>query len=324
MSTPDEPLISVLMPAYNHERYVETSVRSVLDQDWANLELIVVDDGSSDATWDRLQELKAECERRLVRVEMACQENQGTCRTMNRLRALAGGRYVAILASDDAFAPGALRRMASVMASDASVGCVVGGNELMDGEGRPCYWDADRGVVAEREKAVYETFNAFITARTGVAIPGPLFGDYATLLGGNHVPNGALIRASALEAVPPFSPEAPLEDWWLHLQLAKLVRYAAVSETTFRYRWHATNTVRKTEVMHRNFWRTVQWEERRLQALGDKERLASFAAAFWRRTRRFGTGPFALDRLDTSCERRKVIRLFGHDFVLSRRPRNVV
>ena len=49
------PLISVLMPAYNHGRYVEAAVRSVLAQDWPRVELLAVDDGSSDDTWERLQ-----------------------------------------------------------------------------------------------------------------------------------------------------------------------------------------------------------------------------------------------------------------------------
>ena len=48
------PLISVLMPAYNHGKYVEASVRSVLAQKWPRIELLVVDDGSSDDTWDKL------------------------------------------------------------------------------------------------------------------------------------------------------------------------------------------------------------------------------------------------------------------------------
>lgn len=87
----DNSLISILIPAYNHERYVETCVRSVLEQDWPNVELLVVDDGSKDATWAKLQGLKAECERRLARVEMVTQENRGTSFTWARLRDMARG-----------------------------------------------------------------------------------------------------------------------------------------------------------------------------------------------------------------------------------------
>ena len=49
------PLVSVLMPAYNHAPYVRAAVESVLGQSHANLELIAIDDASSDATWAVLQ-----------------------------------------------------------------------------------------------------------------------------------------------------------------------------------------------------------------------------------------------------------------------------
>jgi len=70
-------LISVAMPAYNHARYVEAAVRSVLEQDWPRLELVVIDDGSSDATWEVFQHLRPECEARCERAVMMRQANAG-------------------------------------------------------------------------------------------------------------------------------------------------------------------------------------------------------------------------------------------------------
>ena len=54
------PLVSVLMPAYNHAPYVRAAVESVLGQTYGNLEFIVIDDASSDATWDVLQTFEDE------------------------------------------------------------------------------------------------------------------------------------------------------------------------------------------------------------------------------------------------------------------------
>ena len=51
----EKPLISIILPAYNHENYVEETIRSILCQTWPNLELLVIDDGSRDHTWDVLQ-----------------------------------------------------------------------------------------------------------------------------------------------------------------------------------------------------------------------------------------------------------------------------
>ena len=133
-------LISILVPAYNHERYVETCVRSVLEQDWPRIELIVIDDGSRDGTWQVLQGLKSECERRCERVVMQTQENQGTCVTGNRLYDLMRGEFSMTIASDDALLPGALSALVKPMLQDPEVGAVVGQNVLMDDAGRLFYW----------------------------------------------------------------------------------------------------------------------------------------------------------------------------------------
>lgn len=257
------PLVSVLMPAYNHERYVETAIRSVLDQDWPRIELIVLDDGSVDGTWRVLEGLRGICESRLERVVFLRQENRGTCETTNRLCALATGGFVGLLASDDAYAPGALSALVRPMLDDPSVGVTVGQNELMDADGNRCFWDADRRCVQEK-KAVYRTFNEYLRERRRLAQDGSDFGRYAKLLEANHVANGALIRRLAIDRVLPFRDDAPLEDLWLHLQLAKVTCYREVGDTTFRYRWHAGNTARQRARMAFFTAETYRTEERLL------------------------------------------------------------
>ena len=266
-------LISVLMPAYNHGKYVETAVRSVLGQDWPRIELIVIDDGSSDGTWDILQRLRPECERHLERVVMIRQENQGTCVTMNRLLQHVCGDFVGLLASDDAYLPGAFRRLMEPMMCDDATGVVVGCNELMDGNGRRCYWDDRLELVHDQESAKYIFFNDFIRSYSGVDDQGPDFGSYRALLKVNHVANGAMIRKSALDCVPPFRKDAPLEDWWLHLQLSKVTRYAAIREPTFRYRWHGGNSISRCGKMEDFAERTLRFEERRIFAQRDLRRI---------------------------------------------------
>ena len=63
-----KPLVSIVIPAYNHEKYIKETIKSLINQTYKNLELIVIDDGSTDSTFEKLQELKQECEERFVRV----------------------------------------------------------------------------------------------------------------------------------------------------------------------------------------------------------------------------------------------------------------
>jgi hypothetical protein len=103
------PLVSVILPSHNHIHYVARAVESVLDQDFRDLELIVVDDGSTDGTPDRVAAIK-DSRLRLVRL------------SPNRLRhprnlalSMALGSYVAFQNSDDVWLPGKLRKQLELL-----------------------------------------------------------------------------------------------------------------------------------------------------------------------------------------------------------------
>lgn len=99
------PLVSVIIPAYNHERFVGAAVESVLGQSCADLELIVIDDGSRDRTGEVVQSYTD------PRLSYYHQENQDAYNTINRGLGLARGEYTAILNSDDVYALNRLQRL---------------------------------------------------------------------------------------------------------------------------------------------------------------------------------------------------------------------
>ena len=57
----NKSLVSVLIPAYDHEKYVQETIKSIINQTYQNIELIIVDDGSKDSTWQKIQEMREEC-----------------------------------------------------------------------------------------------------------------------------------------------------------------------------------------------------------------------------------------------------------------------
>lgn len=98
----DLPLVSVLIPAYNHESFVEQAVRSVWNQSYKNLEIIMIDDGSSDNTGLLAHRLQEESP---IRMKVLSRENNGLCKTLNECLSLANGEWIALLASDDFYHP---------------------------------------------------------------------------------------------------------------------------------------------------------------------------------------------------------------------------
>jgi glycosyltransferase involved in cell wall biosynthesis len=114
MSQSHPPLVSVVVPAYNHELYVEQALRSVVEQDYDAIELIVVDDRSTDGTrnviWSYLDREDTRARFRRV-LFLENEENLGASRTINRGIYETTGEYINVLNSDDLFASNRLSRL---------------------------------------------------------------------------------------------------------------------------------------------------------------------------------------------------------------------
>lgn len=100
--------ISVVIPAYNHEKFIGPAIESVLGQSYQDFELIIVDDGSTDNTAAVIKGYDD------GRIRFFHQENQDAFNTINRGMGLARGEFIAILNSDDIYLPGRLQRLLEV------------------------------------------------------------------------------------------------------------------------------------------------------------------------------------------------------------------
>ncbi|MFD7310147.1 glycosyltransferase family 2 protein [Promicromonospora sp. NPDC059942] len=117
------PLVSVVVPHYNYGQYLPTSVGSVLAQEGVDVEVIVVDDTSTDGSVAVAREIAASDPRvRLVEHE----QNMRHIRTYNDGLGRANGDYVVLLSADDALAPGALARAAALLEHDRRISLVYG------------------------------------------------------------------------------------------------------------------------------------------------------------------------------------------------------
>lgn len=111
-NTNNVPLISIVMPAYNAERFVEQAVRSVMQQTVTEWELLVLDDGSKDGTKQILQRLAQEDDR--IRF-LPNAHNMGVAKTRNRGFDLCRGQYIALLDSDDLWHPDKLEKQLALL-----------------------------------------------------------------------------------------------------------------------------------------------------------------------------------------------------------------
>jgi alpha-1,3-rhamnosyltransferase len=97
----DLPLVSVIIPSYNHAQYIETAIESVLNQTYSNLELIIVDDGSKDGSPEIIEKYSGHPRVTTILNE----ENKGQSAVFNQGLEISKGEFISLLPSDDWYHP---------------------------------------------------------------------------------------------------------------------------------------------------------------------------------------------------------------------------
>lgn len=222
----DTPLVSVIIPSYNHAQYVREALISVQAQTYPNIELIIIDDGSTDETARIIEQTLSTFDRDMP-VVFKRQQNVGICSTLNRALALCTGTYVQFLASDDAYLPEKTERsVAALRSADHDVAAVYCDGFLFDEKSRR------QGIFSNKYRV-------------------PLGRDtHRELLIANWLPAlGVLYRRDVLVTLGGFDPELKFEDWDLLLRLTKEHKINRLPDKLFLYRIHSKNMTRDTAMV---------------------------------------------------------------------------
>lgn len=232
------PTVSVVIPTYNHGRYVLATLESVFAQSFRDYEVIVVNDGSSDDTAAVLRPLAAE-----GRIRYFEQANQGQAAARNRGLAECRGAYVAFLDDDDVWPQDKLRWQVEFLDGHrAAVG--VAGGACVD-------WSETRDAPPPDSFAPVE---------------------WSRLFDGNPIrsPGQTLLRADALRNVGGFDPSIwGADDWDLWLRLVKAGELHQGGRVALLYRLHEANASRDHVRM---FLNTMTVIERHVRQAGFAER----------------------------------------------------
>lgn len=119
------PLVSVLTPCYNHETYLDDYLNSLIRQTYPNIELIIIDDASTDGSWEKLNARKPELEARFTRLVLERNpQNEGLFTTESRLIPLVRGEFFTILESDDYYKANKIEANVSYLQAHPEIGLV--------------------------------------------------------------------------------------------------------------------------------------------------------------------------------------------------------
>ncbi len=219
------PLVSVLIPSFNHARFIRQALRSVFSQTYARLELVVIDDGSTDSSPNVIRDELSRCS---MPHKFISRENRGAPATLNECVALASGRYINALNSDDLFTPTRIEEMVrAIHESGAEWGfsrCA-----LIDNEGNLAT-DADHRAPKIRMH--------FAATEGSEAI------SHQFLLGNPVISSGNIFASRNLvHEIGGFSDYRYAHDWAFCLNASWYSEPVFVNAELYRYRLHDSNTI---------------------------------------------------------------------------------
>jgi glycosyltransferase involved in cell wall biosynthesis len=228
------PLVSVLVPLYNHEKYIETCLLSIANETYPNLELLILDDGSKDSSFAIAKTWIGAHRGRFARVKAWTQTNAGVCTTANRLIAEAKGAFITFIASDDALKPDGIGARMAYLEQHPDLLAVVGDAEVMDHQGGFLAASAiqDFHLGSKATLARPNRMNLELLLRW--SIPGPVL----------------LARKAAWDpatGVGPYDESLNVEDRDFYLRLLARKALGFLDQSVARYRIHDSNASRSPE-----------------------------------------------------------------------------
>lgn len=208
-----QPLVSICIPAYNSEKYILKTVEHALNQTWKNLEVLVVDDASTDKTVEILKTIKDPRFRYYVN-----EKNIGMTDNWNRCVCRCKGEYIKLLPADDILYPDCVARSVPYLMRHPDITLVITGTDLINDDdqirGRYAHWPV-RGV-----------FNGTKMAKASILLNN-FFGN----------PVCAMFRKKDFEATGGFDEDIPyILDFDLWLGLASMGRVAVETKSMNAFR----------------------------------------------------------------------------------------
>jgi glycosyltransferase involved in cell wall biosynthesis len=212
------PLVSVIMPSYNHAKYLPEAIESVLGQTFSDFELIIIDDGSIDGSPQIIEDYKKKDARIIFILHT---KNQGISNTFNELIDIANGKFLAPIASDDIWVKDKLKKQVEKMEQDENLIIWTEG-EIIDSKG-----------VSTNKKFTHK-YN--VVKKNGYI--------FEELLGGNFVFGSSMMyKKENLDNIKPEKNLKYLNDHKFFLDLAYKYHFYFIPESLTKYRVHGKNSI---------------------------------------------------------------------------------
>lgn len=205
------PKVSFVIPTYNHARYLPYALDSIFNQSYANVEIIVIDDGSTDGTAERIKPYRSI-------INYVYKKNGGVPSALNLGLSLVTGKYVCWLSADDAIIGEKIAKQVGLMECDPGLGFSYTSFVVIDAQGTKQY-DVKSPYYQDKQEMVTKLME-------GCFING----------------SSVMMRRSALEKIGKFDERLPqAHDYDLWYRFLRHYSCGFIAEPLLAYRWHGEN-----------------------------------------------------------------------------------
>jgi glycosyltransferase involved in cell wall biosynthesis len=245
------PLVSVLVPLYNHARYVRRCLDSVLEDGYPRIEIIIIDDGSKDDSAALARRwFEEQNPARIESFELISRPNKGVTRTVNELIGKARGEYLVLLASDDFLLPEGITTRLGYLRSHPDKLAVFSDCIVADDSGAKTH---ESGIANLYKGHVENLMNDNLLPVELIfnwCVPGPGFMAHQTLF----------------ERVGLYDESLAVEDWDMYLRILAQGLLGFIPRPSAAYRWHGSNsvsnkavTLKQYDSLMRTAWKNHQF-----------------------------------------------------------------
>jgi glycosyltransferase involved in cell wall biosynthesis len=231
------PKVSIIIPCYNREKYIRQTIESVLSQTYKNIEIIAVDDGSTDATRDIIDDYI----KKIKILQHPNRINKGQSAGINLGIRYSKGEYIAILDSDDMFAPEKIERQVKFLEEHPDVGLVYSNGFAIDENGKKLYSIYKKGHKETNDPSKV-LLNCYFL-----------------------VPNNSMVRRSELEKAGKFDESLrSAQDHDMAIRLAEVTKLAYIDDYLFYYRRHKDSiSAKKAKLRWKNGFKILKKASKR-------------------------------------------------------------
>lgn len=219
------PLVSIIIPCYNHEKYVIQALSSITEDTYSQKEIIIIDDGSSDRSVANIKNWIMENDLNIP-VIFKYRKNKGLIRTLNELISLANGKYLIPLASDDLLINNTIKERIDLLEKNKTKMVLISDAQVIDSEGGVIY-ESMMSDFHKTDKNNYFTDEGLINEIIfNFAISGPV----------------VMINKNIYDLIGKYPENLKAEDLYFYIKSACLNKILFWDKKVCKYRIHSSNT----------------------------------------------------------------------------------